>query len=100
MRDFLTNRDDTGREIITFTETGKRYYIEYVGSNHTNWGDLNQATGNIEGSYGDKHRGSIDAKDSMITKDNGFEDIREGKGSPYYTVQKIHEEYKKSIGLS
>jgi hypothetical protein len=99
MRDFLTNRDETGREIVTFPETGKQYFVEYIGKNHTNWGDLNPATGKIEGSYGGKTRGSIDAKDSMITEENGFEDIKEGKGSPYYTIQRMHEEYKRSIGL-
>jgi len=59
MRDFLINRDETGREIVFFKETGKKYYIEYIGKNHTNWGDLNLATGKIEGSYGNKSRGSI-----------------------------------------
>jgi hypothetical protein len=99
MRNFLVNRDETGREIVTFPETGKKYYIEYIGKNHTNWGDLNPATGKIEGSYGNKTRGSIDVKDSMITKENGFDDIREGKGSPYFTIQRMHDEYKESIGL-
>lgn len=100
MREFLTNRDETGREIVSFPETGKQYFVEYIGTNHTNWGDLNPATGKIEGSYGNKSRGSIDSRDSMITKDNGFDDIREGKGSPYHTIQLMHGEYKKSMGLS
>ena len=29
-KQFLVNRDDTGREIITYLETGKKYYIEYI----------------------------------------------------------------------
>ena len=100
MRNFLVNREETGREIITFPETGKKYYVEYIGKSHTNWGDLNPATGKIEGSYGNKSRGSIDAKDSMITKENGFDDISEGKGSPYFKIEQMHNEYKKSIGMA
>lgn len=99
MRDFLINREETGREIVFFPETGKRYYVEYIGKNHTNWGDLNPATGKIEGNYGNKSRGTIDSQDSMITAENGFEKIVEGKGSPYYTIQQMHNEHKKSIGL-
>lgn len=99
MRDFLINRDETGREVVVFKETGKKYYVEYVGKNHTNWGDLNLATGKIEGSYGNKNSGSIDEKDSLITKENGFEDIKYGKGSPYHTIEQMHDEYKKTIGF-
>jgi hypothetical protein len=99
MRDFLVNRDETGREIVSFPETGKHYYVEYIGKNHTNWGDLNLATGKIEGSYGKKSTGAIDPSESMITKENGFDEIVEGKGSPYYTIQKMHEEYKRKMGL-
>ena len=37
------------------------------------WGNLNPATGNIEGNYGNK--GSITEEESIITKENGFKNI-------------------------
>lgn len=29
-KEFLTNRDETGREVVYFPETGKEYYVEYL----------------------------------------------------------------------
>lgn len=97
MRDFLVNRDQTGREIVYYPGTGKKYYIEYLGNNRTNWGDVDPASGDIQGSYGLKYKGSVDHKDSLITEDNGFINIEEGKGSPYDEIEKRHNEYKLSI---
>lgn len=91
---FLVNRDDTGREIITFTDTGKSYFIEYIGSGYSNWGDLNPATGQIEGSYGQKYKGSINKEESLITEENNFKNISEGKGSPYDKIIEMHNNWK------
>ena len=96
MKEFLVNREESGREIVIFPETGKQYFVEYIGNNHTKWGDLNPATGKVEGSYGNKSRGSIDAKDSLITEENGFSNIKEGEGSPYYKIQEMHNKYKQN----
>jgi len=72
---FLTDTDHTGRFIYTSQRTGKTYFIEPIGNPHTNWGDMDPATKNVTGSYGDKYRGSVDAKDSLITESNGFTKI-------------------------
>lgn len=50
---FLKNTDDTGR----------KYYVEPIGG-HSDWGDINPATKEVEGDYGEK--------ESMITPENGF----------------------------
>lgn len=74
---FLTDRDDSGRFIIKSFRTGKVYYIEPIGPDKSaDWGSYNPSTGKIENKKGfDKHRGAIDEKDSLITKENGFEKI-------------------------
>ena len=99
-KEFLVNRDETGREIVFFPETGKKYYVEYIEPRvmrDVSWGDVNPATGKVEGSYGSKSRGAIKEADSMITKENGFNDIKEGKGDAYCKIQQMHDEYKQSL---
>lgn len=96
-KEFLVNRDETGREVVFYPETGKQYFVEYL-NGRSNWGDLNPATGKIEGNYGGKYGGSITDKESLITKDNGFEEIVEGKGSPYSAIERMHEKWKKENG--
>lgn len=70
------NSSETGRFIIKSLVTNKEYFIESIGRQHSNWGDLNPATGKVEGSYGEKFKGSIEAKDSMITSENGFDEVK------------------------
>jgi hypothetical protein len=96
-KNFLVDRDNTGREIVFYPETGKKYYIEYIGGRN-NWGDLNPATGKVEGSYGKKYKGSIKEEESVITKENGFDEIYEGEGSPYDKIDELHEKWKKENG--
>jgi hypothetical protein len=97
-QEFLVNRDETGREVVFFPETGKEYFVEYIGG-RSNWGDLNPATGKIEGSYGSKYKGSIREEESMITKENGFEEIHVGVGaSPYTKIGELHNKWKKENG--
>ena len=100
-KDFLVNRDETGREILYYPETGKKYYVEYIEPRNwrINWGDVNPATKQVEGSYGDKFTGAIRAEESIITKENGFNEIVEGEGgSPYYTINEMHNKWKKENG--
>lgn len=99
-KEFLTNRDETGREIVTFLETGKKYYVEYIEPRNfrSSWGDVNPATGKVEGAYGDKFKGTIKASESIITKENGFDTIVEGEGSPYHNIHIMHEQWKKENG--
>lgn len=67
--------EDTGRYYIVDEATGRKFCVEPVGNPRTEFGDINPSTGKVEGSYGQKYRGSIDEKDSVITEDNGFTNI-------------------------
>jgi len=66
---------DSGRYYIIDIETGRKFCIEPIGDPHVNWGDLDPASKKITGEYGEKHRGSIDECDSIITPENGFKNI-------------------------
>ncbi len=94
---FLEGRDDSGRFIVTSYRTGKTYFIEPIGPDRAaDWGSYNPSTGNIENKKGfDKHRGAIDEKDSLITKENGFLDIRYSGvgGSPFSVIEKMDAQY-------
>jgi peptidoglycan/xylan/chitin deacetylase (PgdA/CDA1 family) len=97
----MVNRDETGREIIYYPETGKRYFIEYLPPKgyRTDWGSYNPSTGNIENKKGTgKYNGGIRKEDSMITKENGFDEIIFGSGSPYSTIDEMHRKWKKENG--
>lgn len=73
---FLTNTDETGRFIVKSLKTGKTYYVEPIDNgNKTEWGDLNPSTKKLEGDYGTKHKGSVKETESLITEENGFENI-------------------------
>ena len=76
---FYKDRDHTGRYVIVSERTGIKYAIEPVTPriNTEVWGDLDPASGKILGSYGKKYQGSIDAKESLITEENGFRNIIE-----------------------
>lgn len=73
----LRPTSETGRYFVHSSILGKTFCIEPLGDHPDNkrseWGDYNPASGKIEGTYGDKHKGSIKMKDSIITKENGFE---------------------------
>lgn len=96
----MVNRDDTGREIVTYPQTGKVYYVEYFGDGRmADWGSYNPSTGNIENKKGaGKHSGTITENESMITKENGFDNIKYGLGSPYATIHEMHEKWKAENG--
>jgi hypothetical protein len=93
---FLTDRDDTGRFIVTSLKTGKKYFVEPIGSSRmADWGSYNPSTGNVENKKGaGKFRGSIDESESMITKENGFEKIKySGVGaSPFSMIEEMEKE--------
>ena len=102
-KNFLVNRDETGREIITYVQTGKQYFVEFIEPRNfrSSWGDIDPATKTVTGSYGGKFKGSIKSEESVITKENGFNEIVEGKGgSPYHTIHLMHEKYKKENGYN
>lgn len=92
---FFEKTEHTGRHVVISFRTGKTYAIEPMGNPHTGWGDLNPATGKVEGNYGSKYRGSIDEKDSLITKENGFRNIitLPAGVSPAAHIEKMDAEY-------
>lgn len=94
---FYEDRDETGRFTVISFRTGRRYFVEPIGDGRmADWGSYNPSTGNVENKKGaGKFTGSIEEKDSMITKENGFEDIRySGVGSsPFYEIEKMDSKY-------
>lgn len=94
---FLTNTDDTGRFIVKSLITGRKYYVEAIGTGHpADWGDINPATKKIEGIYGQKYVGCVNKEDSLITPENGFERIevlQEGEG-PLSVIYARDKEYE------
>ena len=92
---FFTETEHTGRHRVYSYRTGKTYYIEVIGGAHVQWGDLNPSTGKLEGSYGSKYRGSIDVKESLITEENGFDNIVELPVgvSPYAEIERRDSQY-------
>jgi hypothetical protein len=90
---FLLDRDESGRFLVKSFRTGKTYFVEPIGPDRAaDWGSFNPGTGKIENKKGfDKFRGSIDEVDSMITKENGFEDIKytDVGGSPMSVIDEL-----------
>lgn len=93
---FFIKTEDTGRFVVTSFRTGKTYAVEPIGDVRTNWGSIDPATGNLVNKKGhDKHRGSIDANESLITAQNGFINIKvHDKGvSPYAIIEQLDLKY-------
>jgi hypothetical protein len=91
----LPSSDETGRYFVKSMRTGKVYCVEPIGNPHIGWGDVDPVTKKLTGQYGDKYRGAIDKKDSIITEDNGFKNIKElGSGvSPESAIEEIDAQY-------
>lgn len=97
IRDFLVNSDETGRFIVVSKRTGKRYFVEAVGTYGEEWGSVDPASGKLMNKKGwKKHTGSIDACDSMIEEDKGFDKIHSLKPgeSPLLYIEKLDSQYK------
>lgn len=97
---FLQDSSETGRVVIVSQRTGKAYAWEPVGNPRTNWGDVNQATGKVEGNYGTKYRGSIPGDTSLITEANGFikiDFLKPGQ-SPLKAIEEIDAKYPDKNG--
>lgn len=94
---FLTNTDDSGRFIVTSQRTGKTYFVEpIIGSKTPSWGSIDPATGNLMHKKGDgKYLGGVSAKESMITKENGFKKIHmlDVGTSPHLAIDFIDSQY-------
>lgn len=99
---FLTNTDETGRFIVKSTKTGKTYFVEPIDdrANHTIWGDIDPASKSLQGDYGSKYRGSVKSCDSLITLENGFEQITMVKGSPFSEIERRDDLLYKQMKMS
>lgn len=73
----LPPTSETGRYFIHSKILNKTFCVEPIGDHPDNlrsqWGDVNPVTKKVEGTYGNKHKGAIKMKDSIIKKENGFE---------------------------
>ncbi len=97
----LPPTSETGRYFVYSSILNKTFCVEPIGDHPDNirseWGDLNPATKKLEtGSYGQKNKGSIKMKDSIIKKENGFENdgIFLGVGvSPEGYIMQLEQEF-------
>lgn len=95
---FLTNTDETGRFIVTSKRTGVKYFVEPIEPRNmkdSKWGDINPATGQLEGSYGDKYKGSINKEESIISIENGFDKVHTTNvgDSPFGYIEMLDKKY-------
>ena len=98
---FLKESDKTGRFIVKSKITGKKYFVEPLGNTHAaDWGDLDPATKKMTGSYGERYEGCVTEKESLITKENGFEKIEllDAGVSPLSVSDARDREYQKQMG--
>jgi hypothetical protein len=72
---FLINTDETGRFIVCSKRTGVTYFVEPIGHGKTVWGDLDPATKQLTGNYGQKYRGSVKPEESLISEEVGFKEV-------------------------
>lgn len=99
---FLKESDKTGRFIVKSKITGKKYFVEPIGNTHAaDWGDLDPATKKMTGSYGERYEGCVTEKESLITKENGFEKIEllDAGVSPLSVIDARDREYQKQMDL-
>ena len=66
---------DSGRYYVTDIESGRKFCVEPIGNSHPEWGDVDPVSKKMTGSYGEKYKGCIDEKESIITEENGFKNI-------------------------
>ena len=103
-KEFLTDTDDTGRFIVTSERTGRTYYCEPIDSRSktdwTEWGSIDPATGKMMNKPGfRKYHGAIDEKQSLITPENGFKNIKmlEPGLSPLAMIYSIDDKYPDKV---
>jgi len=99
-KDFLFKSDDTGRFLVKSKESGKTYFIEPQGDPHVVWGSVDQSTGKMNVKKGwKKNKGSTEREDSLITTENGFENIVTLKcgESPLEYIDRVDKQYLESI---
>ena len=91
MQKFLQHTDETGRFIVTSTRTGVTYVVEPQGTHRDRkWGSINPGSDKLMNKKGaGKYTGATDPEDSLITEENGFENIETlDKGvSPFHAIK-------------
>ena len=90
LQKFLCKTEDTGRFIVKSKVTGITYFVEPIDTvkPHRLWGDLDPVTKKLTGNYGNTRKGAILDKDSLITPENGFNNICTFKGSPLAEIDR------------
>jgi len=75
-----------------YTKSGRVFDVEEMGHSHTNWGNLNPATGKIEPVKA-KHNETVTEETSTITEANGYRNIAKlAKGvSPLAYIDQLDE---------
>lgn len=74
---FLVNTDETGRFLVKSPRTGITYFIEPIlGGVRKRWGNVLLGADSIDSGYGDKYTGAVPKNQSLITEENGFENIQ------------------------
>ena len=101
LKRFLTKTEDSGRFIVQSKITGITYYVEPIdnGKPAVLWGDVDPVSKKLTGDYGNKRRGAVEEKDSLITPENGFVKISTFKGSPLGGIDRRDKLYEEQ-GLS
>jgi len=98
MKRFFQDVSETGRFVVTSYITGKKYFVEVIGDGRSaDWGSYNPASGKTEFKKGmGKYTGSVTAKESLITEENGFHSIwNMPKGcSPFAEIERRDKEYE------
>ena len=90
---------ETGRHTVYSKILDRTFVIEPIADHKDNirseWGDINPATKKLEGDYGDKHNGAVKESESIITKENGFNEITYLKvgESPYGYIERLEKEF-------
>jgi hypothetical protein len=93
-KNFLIESEQTGRQIVKSIRTGRVYFVEAIGNAHNDFGDLDPVTKKMTGNYGAKYKGCISKNESLITKENGFNEIVEIQGgSPYSIIENLDSKY-------
>ncbi|AXG68327.1 hypothetical protein KORDIASMS9_00542 [Kordia sp. SMS9] len=96
---FFYRTEDSGRFLVTSKRTGVTYFVEPIatGKPAILWGDVDPATNKLTGDYGTKRRGAVLPEDSLITKENGFQNISTFKGSPFGEIDRRDRLYEDKI---
>jgi len=105
-KNFLVNRDETGKLVVhMYDGSNQSYCVEFIAPRSKNannrFGDIDPATKKLTNcSYGKKYTGSIKEEESVLTEENGFMDTEVIPGGSYmWSVMQKHESWKEKTGF-